>query len=186
MKEIEVELKGIGEGLLMHSAAGMTQQKPTKNPAKAYNAEDDAEAVAYRNDKKELYIPARCIKACILNAASWYKFGKNSAKPIIAGCTRLDQSEIVLLDGKGKAIKEYDIDLRPVVVQRARIIRARPLIKEWRVKFKIVYNESIIADTSIIQSILEEAGQRVGLLDNRPQKYGENGTFAVIKFLPKK
>jgi len=185
MKQIEIEIEGTGEGLLMHSAQGMVQQTAQKNPAKNYDAKKDAEKVAYRTKKGELYIPSRCMKACLLNAASWYKFGKNSAKAILAGCTRIEEPEIVLLDKKNKPIKDYEIDLRPVVVQRARIIRSRPIIKEWKIKFTLLYNEGLISDTTIINKILEESGQRIGLLDNRPQKYGENGTFKVNKFLPK-
>jgi len=184
MKKIEIELKGTGEGLLMHSAGGMVVQTVKKNPAKQYDPKEDAEKVAYRNEDGNLMIPSRCIKAAILNAASWTKFGKKSAKPIIAGCTRISPSEIELIDHKNKPIKDYKIDLRPVVVQRARIMRARPLIKEWKLRFDIIYNDVLVSDTEIIRNILEEAGQRVGLLDNRPQTYGENGTFEVTKFLP--
>ena len=186
-KEIEIELKGEGDGLMMHSAQGMMLE-PTakKNPAKQYDQTEEAEKVCYRNKEGFLYVPCRCIKGSMLNAASWYKFGKKSAKPILAGGTRLEPSEVLLLDGKGKKIKNYEIDLRPVVVMRARIIRARPLIKTWRMKFKIIYNSELIQDTNIIRAVLEEAGDRVGLLDNRPQKLGENGMFSVTKFLPKK
>ncbi|KKL93496.1 hypothetical protein LCGC14_1874090 [marine sediment metagenome] len=180
MKEIDVVIKGTREGLLMHSAQGMVQQSVKKNPAKQYNPKIDAEKVAYRNDDGKLYIPSRCLKASILNAGAWLKIGKKSLKPILAGCTRLEPTEIVLKDDKGKALTEYKIDLRPVVVQRARIIRARPLIKEWVLTFQIIYDEQIIKD------VIEDAGKRIGLLDNRPQKYGENGTFEVVKFLPKK
>lgn len=186
MKKIDIELEGTGEGLLMHSAQNMGEPKTTKNPAKQYDPKIDAEKVAYRNDKGNLVIPARCLKACILNGASWHKFGRKSAKPIIAGCSRIEPSNIELLDPKtGKSLSDYKIDKRPVVVQRARIIRARPLIEKWVIKFTIVYNEVIIGKPDLLREILEEAGQRVGLLDNRPQRYGENGTFKVNKFMPK-
>ena len=119
MKRIEIELKGTGEGLLMHSAQNMEQQSVKKNPAKQYDPIEDAEKVAYRNDKNELYVPSRCIKACILNAGAWLKVGKKSLKPILAGCTRIEPSEVVLLDEKDKPYKKYEIDRRPVVVVRA-------------------------------------------------------------------
>ncbi len=190
MKKIECEIGGTGEGLMMHSAQEMEQQSAKKNPAKQYDPKIDAEKVAYRNDKGELYVPARCLKASILNAAAWLKVGKKSLKPIIAGCTRIEPSEIVLTDSKGKTLTEYKIDTRPVVVQRARIIRARPLMKDWRLKFEIIYDDQLLGTTAAeletIKNVIEDAGKRIGLLDNRPQKYGENGTFEVIKFLPKK
>lgn len=186
MKKIKVELSGTGEGLLMHSCKEMEEPKAKKNPTKVYDAKVDAEKAAYRNKDGFLYIPSRCLKACIINAASWYKFGKKSAKPIIAGCSRIEQTEIILLDNKGKPIVEYEIDKRPVVVQQSRIIRARPIIKEWKVKFDLVYDDRMIGDVELLNQILEEAGQRVGLLDNRPAKFGENGCFVVSKFAPEK
>jgi len=187
MKKIEIVLEGNGQGLLMHSAQGMVAQTAKKNPAKNYVPEEDAEAVAYRNKDGKLYIPSRCMKSCMLNAASWYKFGKNSAKQIIAGGTRIEESEILLLDEKGKTIEKYELDIRPVVVQRARIMRARPRIDKWTAKFTLIYNENMLGTAlDTIREIIEESGQRIGLLDNRPQKYGENGTFVVTKFLPKK
>ena len=186
MKKIEITLKG-RTPLLIHSAMGMLNTPSvTKNPAKVYDPEEEAEKVVYRNEKGNIYIPARCIKACVLNASSWYKSGRKSIKPILAGSMLIEPYEIEVLDAKGKPIKEYVIDKRPVVVQRSRIVRCRPRLDEWYVKFTISYNEKLIADTELIHKILEEAGQRIGLLDNRPQKYGDNGTFTVEKFLPEK
>ena len=181
MKKIEVVIEGQSP-LLMHSAEGMVMQKAKKNPAKQYDPKIDAEKVAYRNKKKELYVPSRCLKACFVNGASWYKFGSKSAKPIVAGCTQISETEVPLLDSKDKVIKKYEIDLRPVVVQRASIIRARPRFDEWKLKFTIVYNDAIISDTDILKKIFEESGQRIGLLDFRPQKYGDCGTFKVTKW----
>lgn len=185
MKKIEIVLESTGQGLLMHSAQGMIDEPSgaKKNPTKVYDNKEEAEKVAYRNKKKELYVPARCIKAALLNAAAWYKFGKKSAKQILAGCTRIEPGDIVLTNGNGKVLKKYEIDLRPVVVQRARILRARPLIEDWQLSFTLIYNEKMIGNPDQIREMFEEAGQRIGLLDNRPQKYGENGTFRVKKFL---
>lgn len=57
---------------------------------------------------------------------------------------------------------------------------------DWNLNFVINYNDELISDHNILMRILEEAGQRIGLLDNRPQRYGENGTFKITKFLPLK
>ena len=92
----------------------------------------------------------------------------------------ISDSEILLLNSKDKPLTKYEIDLRPVVIQKARIIRARPRLDEWRLKFTIVYNDNIISDTEVLNRILEESGQRIGLLDFRPQKYGDCGTFKIV------
>ena len=185
MKKVEVEIEGTAP-LLMHSAENMESQGIKSNPAKNYDAEVDAEKVAYRDDGGYLYVPSRCLKACILNASSWMKSGKNALKPIIAGCTKIEPHKLFIYDPNGKKIKDYIIDKRPVVIQRSRIIRARPRIDKWVLKFDLIYNEGMLG--KVIDKIgicIEDAGTRIGLLDNRPQKYGENGTFKVIKFLPK-
>jgi len=182
MKTINVEIEGVTP-LLMHSAEAMLKKDVKKNPTKQYDEKIEAEKVAYRNKKKELIVPSRCLKACFINGASWRKFGNKSAKPIVAGCTRIEPVEILILDNKNKSIKKYDIDLRTVVVQKARIVRSRPRLDYWKLKFSIIYNDDIIKDVRVLKLILEEAGQRIGLLDNRPQKYGENGCFKVIKFV---
>lgn len=188
MKKVKVEISGTSP-LLIHSAQGMVQQHEKSNPAKKYDPKVDAEMAAYRNKDKNLYVPSRCVKACFVNGASWYKFGKNNAKPIIAGCTRIEGTnvpvEIELMDGKGKVVKDYVIDLRPVVVQRARILRARPRLDEWKLQFNIIYNEDRV-DVDVLRKILVESGERIGLLDNRPQKYGENGCFEVTKWVKEK
>lgn len=185
-KTIEVEIEGTN-ALLMHSPQIMLEEdnSPKKNPAKQYDHKAYAEKVAYRTKKGELFIPARCMKASIVNASSWMKFGKKSAKPIIAGSSRIEQEEIILLDGKNKPIRDYEIDLRTVVIQQSRIVRARPKINVWKAKFNIVYNSKLIGEPKIFLEVLEEAGTRIGLMDNRPQRYGEYGTFKVNKFLPR-
>jgi hypothetical protein len=182
MKRIEVKIQGVGEGLLMNSPHNMMEESESRKKTKKYIDKEEAEKVAYRNDEKELIIPKRCVKACFLNGASFWKIKRKAAKPIIAGCTTIEEKEIVLTNTKGKAIMDYTIDKRSVVVQRARIIRARPLIENWNATFHIIYDDTIIDDINVLKEILEESGKRVGLLDNRPAKYGENGRFKVVEF----
>ena len=74
------------------------------------------------------------------------------------------------------------MDIRTVVIQRARVVKARPMIKEWKAKFQLKYNENLIGKSSIVKDLLIEAGQRIGLLDFRPQKMGSFGMFEVTKW----
>lgn len=181
MKVIEVELEGTSP-ILQHSALYMVEeQNKVKKSTKQYDNKVEAEKVCYRNSKKELFVPSIALKGCMINGAAWFKFGKRGAKGIIAGACRIEQRELILLDKKGKPITKYEIDLRPVNVMDKRIIRARPRIDEWTLRFNLIYNEAIV-EVDTLKAIMEESGQRVGLLDNRPQKFGENGTFVIKKF----
>ena len=179
MKKIEVEIEGTSP-LLMNSPQAMLEpEKAIKSKRDKYNPKDEAEKVAYRTNKGKLYVPTTAIKASMLNGASFKKSGKYSLKQFIAGSTR-----IVSKEGNGEVILEpqkYEIDLRTVVIQRARVVKARPRLDEWKINFIIEFNDSLITPDAIKPS-LEDAGQRIGLLDFRPQKGGEFGTFKINKW----
>lgn len=185
MKKIEVEIVGISS-LLMHSAKAMLQQGVTKNPTKEYDHKIEAEKVAYRTAKGYLHVPNVCLKACFVNGARWKKLGRISAKSVIAGSTRIEPKEVLLLNSKNKPFKDYVIDLRTVVIQgRDRIVRSRPRIDKWKLRFDIIYNEEIIKGkegTNLLKKTLEDAGQTIGILDFRPAKSGDCGTFKVTKW----
>jgi len=180
-----VVLKGISP-LLMNSPKSMLNpDEGSKNRLKKYDHKIEAEKVAYRTDKGELYMPSEAVKGCLINASSWKKVGKNSLKPIMAAAVRIAPRQIVITDEKKKIQKEYEIDLRTVVIQRARVVKARPKINKWLAAFTVIYNETMITP-DVIEQCLKEAGERVGLLDFRPQNTGEFGMFEVESFKPVK
>lgn len=74
--------------------------------------------------------------------------------------------------------KPIYVDYRPVVVQRARVARARPALKPgWKLSFVLeVIDDEMPAD--ILQDILTLAGKAVGIGDYRPRF----GRFNVTHF----
>ncbi|MEO5351024.1 MAG: hypothetical protein H7836_15480 [Magnetococcus sp. YQC-3] len=176
MKEIKVELVGTTD-LLMNSPAGMLEPtKEIKSKLDKYNPKIEAEKVAYKNSAGKLYVPSTAVKGAMINASSFKKAGKYALRPIIAGGVRVKETELILNK------QSYEIDLRTVVIQRARVVKARPRISDWKLNFSLIYNEDMISNPDIIKEVLNEAGIRVGLLDFRPQKTGEFGCFKVGKF----
>lgn len=181
MKTIKVTIKGTSP-LLMNrfNIENALDHQKGKRINKTYDPKEEAEKSAYwgSGKKKELIIPSICIQACILQAASWYKINKRSAKSVIAGSIRVSPDEISLGTDK------YEIDLRPVVIQRSRVIKARAKLPDWAVTFDLIYNDKMISDTQILRAILEEAGNRIGLLDFRPGKgAGSFGCFEITKWV---
>ena len=180
MKEIDVEIKGVTP-LLMNSPKAMLEpQEALKIKTKKRNREEEAEKVVYRDKDGVLYVPSTAIKGTIIQASAYKKAGKFALRPIISGGMRIKEEEITL------NTKDYEIDLRTGVIQRARIVIARPKIKDWKLNFTIIYDEDLISDPNIIKTVLGEAGKRVGILAFRPQKNGEFGTFEITKFEAKK
>lgn len=175
MKEIEVEIEGITP-LLMNSPKAMLEPEPEiKQAKKKYIPEEEAEKVAYRNAQGKLFVPSTAIKGSMVNAAAYKKAGKYTLRPLIAGGVRIKGFEIIL------DTQEYEIDARTVVIQRNRVLKWRPRINKWKLKFVLIYNDKLLSPNPI-QTCLIEAGERVGILDFRPQKLGEFGMFKVTKF----
>ena len=66
-------------------------------------------------------------------------------------------------------VKEYEIDKRTVVIQRNRVVKCRPLVRDWKAKFTVIFDDEILADGNTqLLPLFEEAGRRVGILDFRP------------------
>ena len=179
MKKIQVTIKGITPLLMnRYSVEAYMEQQKGRRVSKTYDPKEEAEKSAYWSSgkKKELIIPATVMLASMLNGASWHKINKRSAKSVLAGSVRIEPEEISLGTDK------YDIDTRAVVIQKARVPKSRATLKNWEASFTIVYNDKLIADTSIIEAVLEEAGQRIGICDFRPSKGGSFGCFEIKKF----
>ncbi len=70
------------------------------------------------------------------------------------------------------------LDMRPVVIQKARVVRIRPALKKgWRLQFTIeVVDEQIPA--TILKDVIELAGKTGGIGDYRPRF----GRFMVTSF----
>ena len=76
------------------------------------------------------------------------------------------------------ADKQIYIDIRPVVIQRARVVRLRPAFKEgWKLDFEIQSIDDEI-QPNLLQDVLILAGKMVGIGDYRPRF----GRFNVVHF----
>ena len=153
-----------------------------KRVVTSYEPTEEAENSAYWSStgKRELVIPTGVVYAALLNASSFHKINKRSAKTVLAGAMRvmaMDGSEEIRL-----GTNKYSIDTRGVVINKARVPKSRAKLEKWGAEFYIVFNDSLIPNAEHIQPVLIEAGQRIGIMDFRPAKGGWFGTFEVEKF----
>jgi hypothetical protein len=58
----------------------------------------------------------------------------------------------------------------PARVQRNRVIRTRPIFREWGVRFEVTFNDTLLNEQDII-ALLHLGGEQIGLCDWRP-KFG--------------
>jgi len=176
--KINVEIEGVSP-LLMHNIANADLEKTAKRKIKNYDPKEQCEKAGYwmnnGNGKRELCVPARCIYAMLLNSAKPFRMGKSSVASLIAGAIRVEPINVSLGTDK------YEIDIQSVVIQKNRILRARPRLDAWKLNFDIIYHKEYVEPT-VLKKIVNEGGFKVGLLDYRPQKRGPYGTFQVTKF----
>lgn len=182
MKTIKIEIEGTSPLLMnRYNVEDELERQKGKRITKTYDPKVESKKSAYwSKDGKTLVIPCMCLYASLLNASSFHKINRRSAKSILAGSLRITPDEISLGTNK------YEIDTRPVVIQRARVLKSRAILNKWKAEFNIVYNDKLISDPTIIKTVLEEAGMRIGIMDFRPNKGGFYGCFKVKKFIIKR
>ena len=166
--------------VLMNNPACMEQGTGTevKKPQK-YPKEEEARKRLYLNDKKELYLPSIAFTNSLWEGSAYIKFGKATARSIISSSVFAIEDTVILLHKKtGKPIKKYDIDSRWVVVNKARIIRHRPCIKDWQVLLPLEFDTDFVEPASVLP-LFQRAGKIIGVMDFRPACRGSFGRYAV-------
>jgi len=145
--------------------------------------EEQAEIAAYRDEKtNELYIPGVAIQRALVNAATYSKGkGRASLQKSAAACLMISPEYVLL------GTKTYKMDARAVVIPatKGRVVRYRPRLDEWSCSFDLDYEDTLVKETEV-RKIVDDMGERVGLLDFRPERKGPFGRCMVIKWQNKK
>lgn len=169
--KIKVKVKGLAP-YIMHKFV-IADNKTSSRGKKVYIPEEEAEKVAYRNEKGELVIPSSHFKASMVKAAVDFQAkGKKTYKDYIKSGI-VFEDEYNLLDKQ-----EYEIFTCAVVVSRSRIARSRPLIRNWSCEFVFEIIDETWLNQTVVKEILEAAGKFKGVGDQRP----EYGRFEVVEY----
>lgn len=174
-----VQIEGVAP-LLMHSPEMLKEQKQGRDSGTP-DPEVEAQKALYKDGEGNIVVPSRAIEGAMREAAKDFrvsgKGGKKSYKEYITAGVLVEPANIPLQVDGANPSDSWRIDLQPVVVQRSRIMRARPRFDQWKLEFKLTLLDPLL-DPSIVQEILEAAGKYKGLLDYRP-KFGR---FRVLCF----
>lgn len=187
MYSVDVTIKGDAP-LLQHRFPVPDLASMTKGGTKQTGARDYTQE--WRDhlyvSKSQVYQPATHIEGALVKSAVNFKItGKRGKtyKDLFRAAVFVSPEEI--LHGVDEpdeldtdADKRLYLDMRPVVVQRARIVRIRPAFSTgWELDFSIEVIDDEISST-LLQDVLTLAGKTVGIGDFRP-KFGR---FSVIGF----
>lgn len=188
MYTVSVQVEGISP-LLQHKYPlpdFENLSKGGKQKTGEVNYSEEWRQYLYANADGEVYQPALHFDGAMVKAAAGYKIqgarGK-TYKDLFKGNVFCSPDEILYgiktpntLDAD--ADKPLYLDVRPVVVQRARVVRIRPAFKPgWKLDFEItVLDDQVPAN--VVNEVLSLAGRTVGIGDFRPRF----GRFMVTRF----
>lgn len=187
MKTISITVEGISPLLINRfKEQDEIPEAMKKNGKKDYGTpRQQAEATAYCDEPREkdskLWIPSVWITGAIATIASDYKLpgSRKSIKSVYGGAI-VPLEEKLYFDEKTK-LKDIEVDSRPVVIQRARIMRHRARLETWTLSFNLELDDSIIPTNSLNQ-LITDSGRRAGLGDYRASKGGPFGRFKIISW----
>jgi len=180
IESFRVRIRGV-RPLLMHSPLSLMEGEGGRKRGVRPDPREDAEKALYRDPKTgRISVPAYAIKAAIRDASRDFKVpgkGRRKFTNYVKAGIIIEPEWIPLETGDKDPEEAWEIDLRPVVVQKSRIIRARPRFDEWSLEFTVRIVDPIITPEYLKEFIIA-AGKYHGLLDFRP----EFGLFKLEKF----
>ena len=171
MKQLKVTLTGISP-LLMHrylgeqpSAEKCPRGKKTQDWIDKQRQKQWLEA-AYWIEGVGFHVPPENIEAMLASGAKSIRMGTDFKKYVAF----VEDVIPLLVSGKRANgsleswYKPEHIDLRGVVIQKARVDRCRPIFRDWSVEFTVAYDETNITAEQVRKSL---EGQSLG--DFRPR-----------------
>jgi hypothetical protein len=182
MKEVRVTIRG-NKPLLMNRFGASEETETVSRGKKDYGTPlKQAQLAAYSN-KGQIYMPWTWISGSIRHVAGSFKSVLNkkikSLKGLVGGAIIIKEPELFF--NEKISLNDIDVHSAGVVIQRARIMRHRPLLNKWSVTFTMLVDDSFIT-LEEAEEMLEDAGQRAGVGDFRISKGGPYGTFDVVEF----
>lgn len=143
------------------------RQKTESDLGQIYRTE--ARGSVYETADGNLGLPTQNVWRSIKDAATAFKRGKDIERGLIYDGEAI---EPLLVAGQMVNVNDYladddNIFRKVVVVQRARTVRCRPIVRHWSTVHQFDLFEDVITPRDLIP-ILERAGRLVGIGDWRP------------------
>jgi len=170
MYKVDVTIEGISPLLMNRHAFPEEVEKVNKDDRELY----DYELAKYKMEDGRLYTPCDHIIASMTKAAVEYKIegqGKKTYKDSVRAGIFIEPEQIP------HKIQDCEPFRAFVSINRASVIKSRPMFKKWALDFSIVCVDDQFPP-SILEKILERAGISKGIGDYRPRF----GRFTVTKF----
>lgn len=161
------------------------ERSSRKVHVKKEDPREAAEKAANRTAKGELFLPGAAVARMLREVGASHKQrgSRKSIKFVIPAAVLVQEDQIVLRNSEGKALTDFEVDSRPVVIPstKGRVMRHRPRMNQWHCEFTLEVNDELL-EPNLIHQLLVEGGQQNGLGDYRPEKGGMFGKFHVVSW----
>ncbi len=183
MKIIEVIIKGTTSLMLNRFTEQSESGKQTRNVIiNRGTPREQAEKSAYRDAEGRLFFPGSAIARLLREAGGNHKLrgSRKSAKYIVPAAVLVFEDAVLISNGNGGLVKDFEVDSRPVVIPatKGRIMAHRPRWDCWSAKFSLRINEDLLP-VEFVNQLLVEGSQQIGIGAYRPEKGGPFGTFLI-------
>jgi len=187
-EELTIKIEGVAP-LLMHNGQLANPLNPLVKEMKVHTSQRkktdethieisrlEFKAGLYLNAKGQVIIPSEVIESCLIDGAKKSKLGKQFKSAICV-------TEDALLNyGKPQTVEQMwakpaeFVDVRSVKVGQARVMRTRPIFRNWSIEFELLFDSDQVNAENILGAVCD-AGKQVGLCDFRP-KFGR---FQIVE-----
>ena len=163
-----------------HAADVETGSSKKTPKIKVWIPEVEAEKAIYRDKNTgNIYLPSDQLLMSTSNAGVNFIYeGRKTFKFILPSLLVFEPENIPLISNGSIAESWEEIDVRPVVVNRGRVIRYRPRWNSWSASFSVQCLNTNVITPETIRDIFDDAGKFFGIGDFRPRF----GRFYVSSF----
>ena len=178
MKKYEVEITGVTP-LLMNKPEeyGFDEQWVEKKASTDW--EKEALKKIYMDSEGRIYQPSNHLEQTLIESGKKIRVkgaGKATYSKLFGSMVTVEPFELLHKN------QEFEILKQLVVIPstKGRVMRYRPMFKNWVLSFEIHAEDEIPQD--VLKEALEIAGRYSGIGDWRPSKKGKFGKFQVTSF----
>jgi hypothetical protein len=118
-------------------------------------------------------------RSALLNGLKGKKIGKMGAATVFQPAVfNVDQFCVLVDPDTEKPLTKYEIDTRPAVIGRSRVIRSRPRYDSWSCTLFFEIDEEVLTAKQVEEQ-LNVAGRVAGVGDYRVNRKGPFGRFTA-------
>lgn len=199
MKRFHITLKGVRPGLLqnrmpMEELLKLLDKTGKKSKSAARpSLEDQAAVHVHRDGDGRACIPQNMLMATLINAGVFIRLDQKrqlstKESSLLPGLLVLEgESWPLLLPGEGKEATwgyspwRYEVRQGRNPNGGEAVCIVRPLFEHWAITFTALLDTQELAEDTFLR-LFTLAGTRIGMGDNRPNRKGTCGMFAVTRW----